>query len=103
MTKTKADWLSLKATLSIRNLAYIDGAYCPALSGETFDCVNPATGEVLAKIASCDAADVDRAVTAARTAFEDRRWSGKTPSERKAVLLKLADLIRANLEEFALL
>ena len=49
------------------------------------------------------AADIDRAVVSARAAFEDGRWSGKTPAERKAVLLTLADLIRENLTELALL
>ena len=103
MDMTKADWLALKSQLSIRNQAFIDGAYVDVASGEIFDCINPANGEVIARIASCGTVDVDRAVKAARIAFEDGRWSGKTPSERKAVLLKFADLIRRDLHEFALL
>ena len=54
-------------------------------------------------MAECDAEDVERAVVAGLAAFEDRRWARKASSERKAVLLKLADLIRASLEEMALL
>jgi gamma-glutamyl-gamma-aminobutyraldehyde dehydrogenase len=103
MTMTLADWKAAAAKLSFRNNAFIDGAFAPALSGKTFPSVNPATEAVITNVAACDAEDVDRAVKAARAAFEDGRWSGKTPAERKAALLKLADLIRANLAEFALL
>ncbi|WP_205910378.1 aldehyde dehydrogenase [Rhizobium sp. FKL33] len=100
---TLADWKDAAAKLRFRNRAFIDGAFVPALSGKTFPSVNPATEAVITEIAACDAEDIDRAVKAARAAFEDGRWSGKTPAERKAVLLKLADLIRDNLTEFALL
>jgi 4-(gamma-glutamylamino)butanal dehydrogenase len=103
MTMTLADWKDAAAKLRFRNRAFIDGAFVPALSGKTFPSVNPATEAVITEIAACDAEDIDRAVKAARAAFEDGRWSGKTPAERKAVLLKLADLIRDNLVEFALL
>ncbi len=103
MTMTLADWKDAAAKLRFRNRAFIDGAFVPALSGKTFPSVNPATEAVITEIAACDAEDIDRAVKAARAAFEDGRWSGKTPAERKAVLLKLADLIRDNLTEFALL
>jgi gamma-glutamyl-gamma-aminobutyraldehyde dehydrogenase len=57
----------------------------------------------LVDVAACDVEDVNRAVIAARNAFESGSWSRAAPADRKAVLLKLADLIRANLEEFALL
>jgi len=97
------DWAAEARRITLRDKVFIDGRFVPALSGETFDCVNPATGEVMARVAAGDAADVDRAVKSARAAFEDGRWSRKTPGERKAVLLKLAELIRENLTEFALL
>ena len=58
---------------------------------------------MLADVAACDLEDVNRAVAAGRAAFEAGVWSRTDPTHRKAVLLKLADLIRANLEEFALL
>lgn len=86
-----------------RTEAFIDGAFRPALSGERFSTEDPATGRTLATIAAGDMADVDLAVSAARRAFEDGRWSRRSPAERKAVLLRLADLIEANAEELALL
>ncbi|MBD9525264.1 aldehyde dehydrogenase [Paracoccus sp. PAR01] len=96
-------WKSRAAGLSFRNKAFIDGRFVDAASGRVFDSINPATGEVLAQVAECDAEDIDRAVAAGRRAFEDGRWSRMAPGARKAVMLKLADLIRANLEEMALL
>src|SRR5699024_3323222 len=56
----------------LRTRAFIDGGFAPSASGATFESTNPATGEVLAEISSCDAQDVDRAVTAARASFESR-------------------------------
>lgn len=100
---TFADWKAKAAALKFRNQCFIDGAFCDAVSGQWFESINPATGEVLTAVARGTGEDIDRAVTAARRAFNDKRWSGKTPSERKDVLLKLADLIRENVPEFALL
>lgn len=97
------DWKSRAETLSLRHQAFIDGRFVDAASGQTFDCINPATGEVLTQVAACDAEDVDRAVSAARMAFDAGSWSRAAPGDRKAVLLKLAGLIRENLEEMALL
>lgn len=97
------DWVAHAAQLDIRTQAFIDGTFVDAISGKTFDNINPATGELLARVAECDAADVDLAVAAGRRAFEDGRWSRMAPGNRKAILLKLADLIRANLAEMALL
>ncbi len=101
--RTKHDWVKDAAGLRLRDKAFIDGKPVDALSGETFDSINPATGALLAKVAACGEADVDRAVRSARAAFEDGRWSGRSPAERKAVLLRLADLIRENSVELALL
>ena len=100
---TYDDWKSRAAALTFRGQAFIDGTFADAASGKTFASVNPATGEVLAQVAECDAEDVNRAVAAGRRAFEDGRWSRMAPGDRKAVLLRLAGLIRANLEEMALL
>tara|TARA_R110002096_G_scaffold267647_1_gene461388 strand:+ start:5570 stop:7066 length:1497 start_codon:yes stop_codon:yes gene_type:complete len=97
------DWRNKAGALRFRNQAFINGRFTDAVSGQTFDSVNPATGAVLASVAACDIADVDLAVAAGRRAFDDGRWSRMAPAGRKAVLLKLADLIRANLEEMALL
>ena len=100
---THEDWKSRADALSFRNQAFIGGQFVDAASGETFDCINPATGDVLTQVSSCDAEDVDRAVIAARQAFDASSWSRAAPGKRKAVLLRLADLIRENLEEMALL
>ncbi|MCT4610008.1 MAG: aldehyde dehydrogenase [Pelagimonas sp.] len=100
---THTDWKARAATLSFRGQAFINGRFVDAASGDTFDSVNPATGAVLTQVARGDAEDINRAVAAGRAAFEDGRWSRMAPGDRKAVLLKLADLIRDNLEEMALL
>lgn len=100
---THEDWKSRAAALSFRNKAFIDGKFVDAASGKTFQSINPATDAVLTDVAECDSEDVDRAVVAARAAFEAGSWSRVEPAHRKAVMLKLADLIRENLEEFALL
>ncbi len=71
---------------------YIDGKWVEAISGKTFDSVNPSTGELLDPMALGEAADVDLAVAAARRAFEGP-WSQFKPNERSNVLLKLAELI----------
>src|SRR5262245_44382398 len=80
----------------------IDGKWVEAASGKTFDSLNPATGEVLAKVAEGDTEDVNRAVAAARRAF-DGPWSKWKPFERQAVLLKLADLVEQHIDELAML
>jgi gamma-glutamyl-gamma-aminobutyraldehyde dehydrogenase len=86
---------------AFRTDAFIDGRFRPAASGARFVTENPATGQPLAEVAAGDATDVDDAVRAARAAFDDGRWSRQSPSDRKHVLLRLADLIEANLEELA--
>lgn len=98
-----AYWRAMAGTLQIRAQAHIDGQWADAADGATFDCINPATGARLARVAACGAADVDRAVAAARRAFEAGTWSAMPRRERKAVLLRLAALIEAHREELALL
>jgi len=93
----------VSAVPTLRTNLFIDGEFRAAQSGERFATENPATGERLADIASGDVGDVDAAVGAARRAFEDGRWSRRSPAERKSVLLALADLIEANREELAML
>lgn len=80
----------------------IDGELVEALSGKTFPTINPSTGEVIAHLALGEAADVDRAVASARKAFNGP-WSKFKPSERQAVLLKLAELVERDFEELAVL
>lgn len=98
-----AHYTARAASMTLRNQCWIDGRFVPAASGARFDSVNPATAQVLTDVARGGAEDIDRAVAAARAAFDDGRWSRKTPGERKEILLRLATLLRDNLEEFALL
>ncbi|PWV58739.1 aldehyde dehydrogenase [Plasticicumulans acidivorans] len=103
MPRTQAEWSAFAATLQPRTQLLIGGEWQEAASGRRFDCVNPASGQVFAQVAEGDAADVDRAVAAARAAFEDRRWAGKPPAQRKRILRRWAELIEANAAELALL
>ena len=78
----------------------IDGAFVKAASGKTFEVRNPATDEVMAHVPDASAADVDRAVTAARRAFEGG-WRDVTAQERGRILLRLAEKMRAELPRLA--
>lgn len=100
---TREEYGAIAAGLDLPTQAFIDGAFRPAKSGKTFDSINPATGKVLAKIAACGAADVDFAVQKARGAFEDGRWSRLHPADRKAVLIRLAKLMKRNARELAVM
>ncbi|EAQ27462.1 aldehyde dehydrogenase [Roseovarius sp. 217] len=100
---TRDDYAAIAATLDFPTGAFIDGRSRPAISGKTFASVNPATGATLAEIAACGAEDVELAVTKARAAFDDGRWSRLHPSERKAVLIRLAKLITRNARELAVM
>ncbi len=96
------NWRERASALHFRTAAFIDGKYRPAVSGETFDCINPATGKVIAQVASCGKRDVEAAVASARRAFEDGHWSRMAPASRKKVLLRFSELIRKHREELAL-
>jgi phenylacetaldehyde dehydrogenase len=80
---------------------FIDGRFVFAASGKTFPVYNPATGEVMAHVPEAEAEDVDRAVRAARHAFDHGPWARMKPSERGRLLWKLGDLLEQHLEEFA--
>ncbi|HXQ59628.1 MAG TPA: aldehyde dehydrogenase family protein [Acidimicrobiales bacterium] len=80
---------------------FIDGRWVDAAAGRTFETPNPATGERLATVAEGDAEDIDRAVTAARRAFEDGPWSRMTPSDRGRVIWRIGDLILEHVDELA--
>ncbi|HUJ40216.1 MAG TPA: aldehyde dehydrogenase family protein [Candidatus Acidoferrales bacterium] len=82
-------------------LMLIDGKWVPAASGKTFATYNPATGEVLAQVAEGDKEDINRAVAAARAAFEKGPWRKLTPSVRGQMIWKLAELLAQHAEEFA--
>jgi aldehyde dehydrogenase (NAD+) len=78
----------------------IDGQWVAAASGKTFESRNPATGELLATVAEGDAEDINRAVAAARKAFEGG-WGRSKPYERQVLLLKYADLVEKNYDELS--
>ncbi|RAP74765.1 aldehyde dehydrogenase family protein [Paenibacillus montanisoli] len=80
---------------------FINGEFVPSASEKTFITYNPATGQPLATLYEADAEDVDRAVRAARFAFDHGPWSKLAAAERSRLIYKLADLIEANYEEFA--
>ncbi|MFI4986427.1 MAG: aldehyde dehydrogenase family protein [Alphaproteobacteria bacterium] len=93
--------LPVREFIERRGRLLIDGKLVAAASGKTFAVYNPATGTVICSVAEADRQDVDRAVKAARRAFDDGSWAKVKPSERGRLLWKLADLIEAHLDEFA--
>jgi acyl-CoA reductase-like NAD-dependent aldehyde dehydrogenase len=102
-TPTAADWMERAASIAPRNQAFIDGRFVPAASGRTFDDVAGRDGSVITAVAEGGPEDIDRAVIAARASFDDRRWADMSPAKRKIILLKLAEAMRANRDELALL
>ena len=80
---------------------FINGQWTDAASGKTFETPDPATGEMLARVAEGDAEDIDRAVRAARRAFEEGPWSRMTPSERGRIIWRIGDLILEHADELA--
>ena len=100
---TRAEWEARAKALKIEGRAFIQGEYLAAASGETFDCISPVDGRLLAKVASCDAADAERAVQSARAAFDSGVWSREAPAARKAVMIRFAELLEEHAEELALL
>ena len=101
--ENKIDWHARAKTLKIDGRALINGQRVNATDGATFECFSPIDNRKLTDVASAKSADIDLAVIAARTAFNDRRWAGLSPRERKQIMIKFADLIIANREELALL
>ena len=89
-------------TITFDGRAFINGERVAARSGAAFDCLSPVDGRLLTQVARCAEADVDAAVAAARTAFEDRRWAGLAPAQRKRAMIKFADLLLAHADELAL-
>src|ERR1700733_9106617 len=80
---------------------FIDGQWVDAASGKTCETPNPATGETLANVAEGDAEDINRAVRAARKAFDDGPWGRMTPSERGRIIWRIGDLILEHADELA--
>jgi acyl-CoA reductase-like NAD-dependent aldehyde dehydrogenase len=78
---------------------FIAGRYVDSLAGETFDSINPATGEVIARVAKGGIGDADQAISAARRAFDEGPWPGMAPYDRGRILQKIADLIREHADD----
>ncbi|PPD52627.1 MAG: aldehyde dehydrogenase PuuC [Methylotenera sp.] len=103
MADTTTDWHARAKSLKIDGRAFIGGVRMPAAGGQTFECFSPIDNRKLADVASCQEIDVNLAVACARTAFNDRRWAGLSPRERKQAMIRFADLLISNREELALL
>lgn len=101
--QTLSDVVSIARELRFPHQAFINGRFTASQSGHTLETTNPATGEVLADIAACNRDDVNVAVQGARRAFEAGSWSQRHPVERKAVLLKLADLLEKEVTQLAVM
>ncbi|MDH3220448.1 MAG: aldehyde dehydrogenase [Gammaproteobacteria bacterium] len=100
---THAEYQAIARELNLPGNAFIDGRFQAAKSKKTFASINPATGKTIAKIAACEAKDVDFAVKKAREAFDDGRWSRLHPAQRKEVLIRLAKLMKRNRHELAVM
>lgn len=103
MSMNMSAWEKRAAELKPESRMYINGSFVDAVSGKTFDDISPRDQRVIAKVAAGDTEDVNRAVKAALTAFESGVWSEMNPRDKKAIMLKWADLIREHQEELALL
>lgn len=98
-----SEYAAIAKKLTMPTQAFIDGAFRPSISGKTFQTTNPATGQLLAEISACDAQDVDLAVAKAKAAFDDGRWRNLSPSDRKTILLRFADLLEQHAHELAVM
>jgi succinate-semialdehyde dehydrogenase / glutarate-semialdehyde dehydrogenase len=91
---------SINAQL-LKTQAYINGAWCDASDGKTFDVIDPATGAILAQVADCTEQDVIKAIAAAQVAFPI--WRAKTAKERSKILRNWHDLIIAHVDDLAII
>jgi phenylacetaldehyde dehydrogenase len=92
---------NVEAFIGAPRKMFINGQWDDAASGRTFETPNPATGETLARVAEGDAEDINRAVRAARAAFDTGPWSRMTPSERGRIIWRIGDLILEHVDELA--
>ncbi|AWB69148.1 aldehyde dehydrogenase PuuC (plasmid) [Saccharobesus litoralis] len=97
------NWHQLAADFNPNTTAVIDGHAYPVTSARQIEKVSPVDGRALPSVGIGSQADVDHAVSVARAAFEDKRWSGLDFSQRRKILLKFADLIDAATTELALM
>ena len=100
---SKNDYIDIAAKIQFPTNPFINGKFQKSNAGRVMESINPATGSVITNISACDDSDVNYAVKVSRDAFNSGEWANKHPSERKAVLLKLAQLIEENKTELAVL
>jgi len=103
LQRDRGTWERLAASVQPEGRAFIGGRLVPALDGQVFDDVSPIDGRVIAQVARGRAADVDAAVKAARAAFENGPWRSMEPKDRKKILRRFAELVRADVDRLALL
>ena len=99
---TREEYAAVAAKIDYPRTAFVDGKFRPG-QGAMMPSINPATGEVIAELAACNAEDVDFAVGKARDAFDEGRWSKQHPSQRKDALIRLAKLMTRSRRELAVI
>ena len=102
-TATHAEWLDRARAVRPHARPFIDGDYVTPLDGRPVPDTTPRDGSVIAEVETAGQRDVDRAVQAARAAFDDGRWADRPPVARKGILLRFAELVREHADELALL
>lgn len=96
-------WQERANNIKINGNIFIDGKSSPAASGKTFEDYSPTLNKVIGEIASGDQIDIDRAVASAKKAFDSGVWSEMNPRDKKAIMLKWAELLNEHRDELALL
>lgn len=96
-------WQTKAGQMVVSGQAFINGQRCDADNGATFASISPRDGRCLTQVARCGEAEVDKAVAAARAAFEAGVWAGLRPKVRKQIMMNFADLMQAHADELALL
>jgi gamma-glutamyl-gamma-aminobutyraldehyde dehydrogenase len=100
---TREEYVGVAKEMTFPASSWINGKFTSARSGDTYDSTNPATGEVIAKIASCGEEEVDYAVKKARQAFDAGVWSKMHPSERKDIMIKWVKRLKRERYELTVL
>ncbi len=100
---TCQEWAGLASGLALDTGLFIDGRFVAAMAGESFECISPRNGEVIAVMAKGQAADIDAAVASSLAAWQDGRWHKQAPRARMAVMLLWADLVEAHSNELAVM
>ncbi len=103
LPRDRSGWEQLAASLRPQGRAFINGRAVEARDGRVFEDISPIDGSSICAVARCDGADVEAAVTAARASFEGGAWRRMEPKDRKRVLRRFAELIRADRARLALL